>query len=179
MANIFTSFKGDPQDINDVCIVKINGIQLPLDVQISIDGSKIIAQSQILDGVAVYEKVTRKPYNIDLDFVVRGIKKTQPTGIIPGLTFNKPIINQWVFGMEDSEDNGIYYPGITTINGYCWETDKVLPIENVFLNKLGIQQIIISDIQMTTIRGSINLPVKFKCLEDYYSIKTQGTTLII
>lgn len=179
MADIYTRYKGDLEDTNDICIVKLNGILLPLDVLISINGQKIIAQSQILDGVAVFERVTRKPYDIDFDFVVRGVKKTKPKGLIPGLTINKPTINNWIFPMEDTESDGIYYPGVPTIFGYNWEPNEVLKVENLFLEKLGIRQVIVSDIQITTIRGSINVPIKLKCFEDAYSTKTQGTTLII
>lgn len=177
--NINTQIKGNTAAGNDVCIVKLNGIQLPLDVLISINGSKIIAQSQILDGVAVFERVSRKPYDIDLDFVLRGVTKEKPKGLIPGLKINKPDITKWSFPLKDSEDEGVYYPGIITLLGYCWEENRVLKIENSFLNAINIQQVVVSDVQIGTQRGSINVPIKLKCIEDFYSTKTQGTTLII
>lgn len=166
---IYTLFKGDLEDTNEICKVRLNGIDLPLDVVISIDGNKIIAQSQILDGVAVFERVTRKPMDIDFDFTVRQNKKTKPEGIIPGLTFNKPTVNNWIFPLDD----------VNTIFGYHFVPDQVLAVENIFLNKLGIMQLIVADIHIGTARGSVDVPMRLKCLEDFYSTKTQGTTLII
>ena len=49
----------------------LNGLQLPLDTIILINGKKILAESQIIDGVSVFEHISRKPYTIDFDFTIR------------------------------------------------------------------------------------------------------------
>ena len=162
MTQIYTPYKGDLNDTNQVCFVSLNGIRLPIDVQISLNGTKVIAQSQILDGVSVFERVTRKPFDIDFDFTMRDQKVAQAKGL-------KPSINTWIFPLD--ETNALF--------GYIWEPDKVLQVQNLFLNKLGIQQVIVSDIQISTIRGNVDVPIKLKTIEDFYSTKTQGTTLLI
>lgn len=162
MAQIYTPYKGDLSDTNQVCFVSLNGIQLPIDVQISINGNKVIAQSQILDGVSVFERVTRKPFDIDFDFTMRDQK-------ITAANFLRPNKNTWIFPIDQ----------VATAFAYIWEPDQVLKVENLFLNKLGIQQVIVSDIQISTIRGNVDVPMKLKTIEDFYSTKTQGTTLLI
>jgi hypothetical protein len=162
MAQIYTSYKGDLNDTNQVCFVSLNGVQLPVDVQISMNGNKIIAQSQILDGVSVFERVSRKPMDIDFDFTMRSQKTTYGR-------FLKPAINTWIFPID----------GINDVFSLIWEKDQVLEVKNLFLEKLGIRQVVVSDIQITTIRGSVDVPIKLKCIEDFYSTKTQGTSLII
>ena len=170
MANdIYNIKKNDLESNSDVCIVKLNKIELPFDVIISINGAKVIASSQILDGVAVFERVTRKPFDIDFDFVIRDKRKSASKTLIPGTTLRASNHDQWIFPLEE----------INSFFGYCWEPDEVLQVENLLLNKLGIQQVIVEDMQISTIRGNTDVPVKLKCKEDFYSTKTQGTTLLI
>jgi hypothetical protein len=156
---------------SNVCEVRLAGILLPLDVQFSVNGNKLIAESQILDGVAVYERITRKPYEIDFDFTMRSQTPviTKSNISVAGLKIPQARVNKWSFPLDETND----------IFQNVWALDKVIKVENVFLNKLGIQQVIIADIQITTIRGSIDVPIKIKTKEDFYSTNSVGTTLII
>lgn len=167
---VFVKTSGVNTTGNTVNIVKIGDYELPCpDVIISIDGNKLIAQSQILDGVAVYERVTRKPYAINLEFTVRDKNTLQGSNNIGSFNWKSASQDQYIFPLGMLQD----------IFQNIWLPDQVLDIENTLLNALGIFKIVIDDISIKTIRGSVNVPVTIKCLEDVYSIDSQGTTLLI
>lgn len=135
-------------------IQALNGFQLPLDTIITLNGKKILAESQIIDGVSVFEHIARKPYEITFDFTIR------PQGTQPGV--GNPAINN-------------PFPQITINNLWTlWEVNTVQTIQNTYLNGLKITSIIIEDIQPATVRGSLNIPVKLKCKENQ-----PGQTIII
>jgi hypothetical protein len=167
--DIYTKKVGQITDNNNVSQVVLGGYTLPYDVTIQITAGKMIAQSQILDGVAVYERVTRKPYEIEFEFVMRSKNTTQRTATLGSFSLPLAIQTQWVFPLNET----------TEMMQKIWVKDQVLEVDNVYLNKLGIKQVILQDIQLTTIRGKTDVPVRIKCTEDYYSTKQQGTTLII
>jgi len=132
--------------------VFINGVELPSDVLVSLNGEKIIAESKILDGVSVFERICRKPFELNFDFNLRALN----------------ILNQYVFPNEDA------YNIITDV----WTPDQVVNCQNTFLNKIGINDIVIKNITFVPIRGNTTLPCTLKCLENYNS-NNQKNTLII
>jgi Domain of unknown function (DUF6046) len=135
-------------------IRSLNGFQLPLDTIITLNGKKILAESQIIDGVSVFEHISRKPYEITFDFTIR------PKGTQPGV--GNPAINN-------------PFPQVDINNLWTlWETNTVQTIQNTYLNGLKITSIIIQDIQPATVRGSLNIPVKLKVVENQH-----GQTIII
>ena len=146
-------FPTDPT--NNPSVVIINGIILPYDVAIYIDGEKIIAESKILDGVSVFEHIARKPYSIEFEFVLR--------------TKNPP-------NTKDSKSPEYIFPqkAIQDLWDKVFIPNSILPITNTYLNGLGVTEIIIATITPTTIRGSKNLPVRIKGFENQ-----KGQSLII
>jgi hypothetical protein len=161
--------KKDNGGKNDICDVKIGDIDLPKDVLISLNGNKMIAQSQILDGVAVFERVTRKPFDIDFDFTMRSQKQTSFGVTINKTNLHLPTTGLWTFPLQE----------VTALYQNVWKKDEVMKVVNTFLNSLDIHQVIIQDVQITTIRGSVDVGIKLKTIEDFYSTKSQGTTLLI
>jgi len=125
-----------------------NTITLPADVLVYIDGEKLIAESQIIDGVSVFERVSRRPYEINFECVVRDVD-SNGAQIFP----------------QDKLDN---------IFTAIWLPDSVQTVKNTFLNKLGIQELIIKNISPATVRGSTNIPLRMKCYEN-----VQGQSIII
>ena len=137
-----------------------NLLTLPYDVMISIDGEKIIAESQILDGEAVFERVSRKPREIVFDFTFREIGVVQTT---------KGFFNDYIFPQNS----------LVELNSW-WEVNGILKVYNTLLNKLGITEIICLKHSINTIRGSVNVPVILPCKENYVPNQTAvGQTLII
>jgi hypothetical protein len=132
--------------------VFLNGVELPTDTLVSIDGEKIIAESKILDGVAVFERICRKPFDIDFSFNLRDVN----------------IIGQPIFPQE------LAYDIFTDV----WTPDQVIPCQNTFMNKIGINDIVIKKVTFVPIRGHTTLPCTLKCLENYNS-NSQKTTLIV
>jgi len=138
-----------PKDLtNNPSLIVVGGITLPPDCAIYLDGEKDLVMSNILDGVSVFERILRKPYQIEFEMVVR---KKLPNG-------------DYIFPQED------FY----AIWSKVWLPDSVQVIQNTFLNKLGIQQVIVQNISPTTVRGSTNLPLRLKCWEN-----VPGQSLII
>ncbi len=126
-------------------------VTLPDDVLIGIDGDKVIAESKILDGVAVFERICRKPHAINFEFTCRE-KDDQGNYVFPQAT-------------------------IKTIMEQAWLPDQVVKVTNTFLNNLGIHNLVLQPITFATIRGSTSVLGSIKAKELYDN--TSGSTLII
>lgn len=133
---------------NNPSLLTIGGITLPPDTIIYLSGSKILAKSQILDGVAVMERINREPYEIEFECVVRA-QDTAGNYIFP----------------QDALDN-------IWVN--VWLPNTVQAIQNTYLNKLGIQEMVIENISPTTVRGSKNIPLRIRGYEN-----VPGQTIIV
>jgi hypothetical protein len=166
--NVYIRTIGIPKD-NQVNKVVLGVYELPLDVLIILNGNKMIAQSQILDGVAVFERVTRKPFDIDFDFTLRETVTNTNTVTIFKKTFDLAQTNRFIFPLESMNS---FFQNV-------WKSDEVLRIDNAFLNKIGINQVVLNDIQITTIRGNTDIGIKIKTIEDFYSTRDAGTKLLI
>jgi Domain of unknown function (DUF6046) len=140
---------------NRPSVVYLNDIQLPIDVIIGINGEKVIAESKILDGVVVFERISRKPFEINFEFTCR--EKNIDTG-------------QYIFPqtvIEDLKDN-------------VWQPDQVISVENTLLNKgFGIYWVVLKPISFTTIRGNTDVICSIKADESPDNNNNYGTTLIV
>jgi hypothetical protein len=139
----------EPKDLtNNPSLLVIGGITLPADTIIYINGSKVLAQSKILDGVAVTERISRNPYELEFECVIRE-QDANGNYIFPQNALNNVWVNVWL-------------------------PDTVQSINNTYLNKLGIQEMVIDTITPTTIRGSKNIPLRIRGFEN-----VPGQTIII
>lgn len=125
----------------------LNGFQLPNDVVIYLNGKKVLVMDKILDGVSVTERISRDPYEIELEFTMRE-KSNDPSSNIN--------LTQYIFPQD----------ALDSLWQRVWIPDTVLSIDNTYLNKLGIQEMIIETITPTTIRGSMNIPVRIRGWEN-------------
>jgi hypothetical protein len=144
--------KSDIDFTNLPSAVSLNGVDLPIDVIIGLNGEKIIAESKILDGASVFERVSRKPFEVSFEFNIRELGK----------------VRGYIF------PNNAAYDIITNI----WNIDQVITCKNTFLNKIGILDVIVKGITFSTIRGNTNLPCSLKCLEMFNSTN-QTQSLIV
>ena len=167
MAEFFIKKVTNLNDLNNVNIIKLNGYQLPPDTQYDLSADKMINQSQILDGVVVYERVTRKPWEITFNFVLREFESTQPVLNTPLGTINFTPV-KWIFPLKLTQE----------IVQQVFNVDSVLKVENIYLNRIGIQQVIVSEIGIGVNRGTVNVPVRLRCFEDAYTLgNTNKSTL--
>jgi hypothetical protein len=133
---------------NNPSLVVIGGITMPTDTAIYINGQKTLAVSKILDGVSVIERVMRQPYEIEFECVVRA----------------QDAAGNYIFP-QDALDN---------LWTNVWLPDTVQTVQNTYLNKLGIQEIVIDSINPTTLRGSKNIPLRIRSFEN-----VPGQTIIV
>lgn len=133
---------------NNPSLVVIGGITMPADTVIYINGQKILAQSKILDGVSVTERILRMPYEIEFECVIREVDGNN-INVFP----QNELYNIW---------------------SNVWLPDSVLTIQNTYLNKLGIRELVVESISPTTVRGSKNIPLRIRGYENI-----PGTTIII
>lgn len=143
---------------NDPSVISVGGIILPADTIVYIDGMKMNARSQILDGVEVTEHISTKACNLEFDIIFRefGAMASENSAVLPssGNPFPQDqIVNFW--------DN-------------IWRINTVKEIKNTLINKMGIRWIIIDTVNVTPVRGSKNVPVRLTAYED-----TPGQSLII
>lgn len=139
-------------------------ITLPPDTIIMLAGKKIIAKTNILDGVSVFERIMRDPYQIDFE----GVFRMQD---INGTRYNNTTPPAGTTGTPNNIWPQEY---LNDVWNYVWLPNTILTIKNSYLNGLGIQQIIIEEISPSTIRGSKNIPYKIKAWEN-----VPGQSLII
>ena len=138
MANFTT--KADIYATNRPSLVMLGGITLPVDVTISLNGEKVIAESKILDGASVFERVSRKPYEIEFNFTIRE---------------QDPLTKQYIYPQNASYE----------LTSEVWELDQVIEVTNTWLNKKGISNIIIKSFTEINVRGNTNIIGSLKCLE--------------
>ena len=140
---------------NDPSLVIIGNFTFPADVMIFLNGKKVIVHSKILDGVSVTERIQREPYEIEIECILR-----QKTDI----------------GYFDYDGDSYLFPQdmLSEFWQKIWLPDTVQTIQSTYLNKLGISELIIETVTPSTFRGSKNIALRVRGIEN-----VQGQTLII
>lgn len=139
-----------PDLSNNPSGIVIGSVFLPASTQVILRGEKIIAESQIIDGVSVFEHISRKPYEIDFDVTIwQSDNSNQASTTFPQQTIN----NIWTD---------------------LWIPNTVQTLNNTYLNGLGIQQVIVKSISPQPRLGSTVLIIRIKCYENQV-----GQTIII
>lgn len=139
-----------PPDLtNNPSLIIIAGITLPPDTVFLINGEKILAIAKILDGVSVIQRISREAYEIEFEGTFRTTPDQGTSYVFP----QDAISNYW-----------------STV----WLPDTVQTIKNTFLNKLGIQEIVVQKMHIATVRGSKNVPFKMRTIEN-----VTGQSLIV
>lgn len=143
-----------PNFLNYPSGVFLNNYMLPTDVVVGLDGEKVIAESKILDGVAVFERISRKPFDLNFEFTLRDY------GALRG---------QNVFPQKMTEDvlNEVFAP------------DTVVDVFNSFLNGLGIKNAVIKSISYATFRGNTKVVCSIKAVESPDNGTNYNQTLVI
>jgi hypothetical protein len=139
---------------NRPSVVYLNDIQLPIDVIIGVNGEKVIAESKILDGTVVFERIGRKPFEINFEFTIREKQFDLGSYIFPQTV------------IEDLKEN-------------VWQPDQVISVQNTFLNGLGVYWVVLKPISFTTIRGNTDVICSIKADESPDNNDNYGTTLIV
>lgn len=135
---------------NNPSSIIIGTVLLPASTQVILRGEKIIAESQIIDGVSVFEHISRKPYEIDFDVTIwQGDNSQQASTTFPQQQIN----NLW---------------------SDLWIPNTVQTINNTYINGLGIQQIIIKSIAPQPRLGSTVIVIRIKAYENQI-----GQTIIL
>lgn len=116
----------------------IGTVTLPQSTNVLLSGDKILAESQIIDGVSVFEHINRKPYEIEFKF------------IIWDSTF-QPAFPQ-------SQINNIWTD--------VWVPNTVQKVQNTYLNGIGVQEIIIKSVKPMPKLGSKNVDMIIKAVEN-------------
>lgn len=129
-------------------LIIIGKILLPADTVIYLNGNKILAQSKILDGVSVVERISREPYELEFECVIRAQDEK----------------GNYIFPQDALDDFWVN----------VWLPDTVQTIQNTYLNKLGIQEMVIQTVTPTTVRGSKNIPLRIRGFEN-----VPGQTIIV
>ena len=141
------NIQSSPDQTNNPSVVVIGGITLPNDVVIYINGEKVLVMDKILDGVSIIERVSREPYEIEFECVIR--EKNADGSLNSDLT-------QYIFPQKALEQ----------IWQKAWLPDSVQNVQSTYLNGLGIQQVVIRGITPMTFRGSKNIGLRIKAWEN-------------
>lgn len=150
---------------NNPKFLVIGTIQLPPDSKVEITNKKILVLTHILDGPSVFERISRDPADIEIECVLRmqnqgGVTfyntNNSPSGLT-GPTYD-------VFAVQYMED----------VWNQIWLPDSVQTVNNSYLNKLNISQLVIEHVSAQVQRGSSNILLHLKCYEN-----VPGQSLII
>lgn len=150
------NFKNNPSKVNIYFAEAFNlaSMTLPSNVVILINGEKVIPESKILDGVAVFERISRKPFEINLEF------------------------NIYERELELNPRSSFIFPqGRLETLKEVFIQNSVAKIDNTLLNGLGVEEIAILSFNITTIRGTKSVLGSLKCKENYVS--NSSTSLVI
>lgn len=154
--------------------LKINGIQLPYDVEFSIKGDKMIAISQIIDGGQLFERVTEKAHQIDFTFVLREYENAKRS-IAP---LDNSIIRFYNKYVTPTYQKQIYpISELKKIWQSIWKKNEIVKVENSILNSIGIVEIVCQDISLSTKRGFLGIEMKLSGLENMYIDENLTTTI--
>lgn len=135
---------------NNPSAIVIGSVFLPASTQVILRGEKIIAESQIIDGVSVFEHISRKPYEIDFDITI------------------------WQSDNSNQASTTFPQQQINNIFTDLWLPNSVQTLNNTYLNGLGIQQIIIKSIAPKPRLGSTILVITIRAYENQV-----GQTIIL
>lgn len=139
-----------PDLSNNPSAIVIGNVFLPSSTQINLKGEKVIAESQIIDGVSVFEHISRKPYEIDFDITI------------------------WQGDNSDRASTAFPQQQLNNIWTDLWTPNTVQTLNNTYLNGLGIQQIIIKSIGPQPRLGSTVLIIRIRAYENQV-----GQTIIL
>lgn len=163
MISTILSLSGKHQNPqNNPKLVVLGGITLPLDVLASVDNEKEIAVAKILDGVAVFERILRKPAEISFEMTVRELNNTLHSQLT-----NPPYLE---------------FPQAQLVEIYksIWLIDSVLEVQNTMLNNVyDITQVVLRKISITPARGAFKAMVRIDAYENYVGTNSMGTTLFV
>jgi len=137
-----------------------SGIVLPDDVTISFPSKNIIAQTQILDGVSVFERINRAPVEIEFEFTIR-------MQAILGISYNNTTAPSGLAG-DGIAQNIFPQTYINSIWQNVFAPATVHVIVNTLLNGIGVKEIIIESFTPYTVRGSTNVPCRLRAYENAY-----------
>lgn len=136
---------------NDPSYCVIGNVVLSANILLPIKNKKLIAKSQIVDGVTVFEHVSREAAEIDFDFTIF------PAGVIQGTASNTNAFNNVTTFNQTS---------LNTFWSTIWSANTIQAVQNTYLNGLGISQIIIESITVIPMHGKPNVGVKMRALEN-------------
>lgn len=145
-----------PDDLtNKPSILIIGGVTLPNDTVPYLNGSKVIVKDNILDGVAVTERIQRNPYELEFEGILRQYTDT---------------------GYINSDGSNTIFPQeiLDDLWQKVWEPDGVQKVQNTMLNKLGITEMIVEKVTVTPFRGSKDINIRISGYEN-----VPGETLIL
>lgn len=145
--------------------------------EINTDHEKVIAQSQIIDAGEVFERMSVKATKIRLNGTI--------------------LIDSWEAsrldlgsGVRDISGKGsgesIHYyrqrimlMALDEINRYIYAKNEILPIENPYLNKLGIEFILIKRMTTSPLVGSVGFEYSIDAVDATSNKNNKEETLII
>lgn len=146
-------------------LIIIGGIILPPDTTMQVDPKKLIVETKILDGVVVYERISREATVIEFNCTLR----MQTQG---GQTFYNT--NTAPPGLQGPVNNIFAQQYLHDIWYSVFMPDSVVSLQNSLLNNIGIFELVIEAAPFNTVTGTTNIPVRIRCKEN-----VQGESLII
>ena len=174
---------------NNPKLVILNGYQLPWDTVISIDNEKEIAVSQILDGVAVFERILRKPAEINIDCsaaeLLNNLKPTFMQTVTGGgkVSLQQQTNTANFVSLADQWTDPPYQEFPQWQLRFMYQNmflpNQVQDITSTQLNDLGITQVIVKKISMMPKVGSLVVNVRFQCLENFVGTSSLGSSLFV
>jgi hypothetical protein len=145
--------------------------------EINTDHEKVIAQSQIIDAGEVFERMSVKATRIRLNGTIL-IDSWEASRFDLGSGVRD------IFG-EGSGKSIHYYRqqlmlmALDEINRHIYAKNEILPIENPYLNRLGIEFILIKRMTTSPLAGSVGFEYSIDAVDATSNKNNKEETLII
>lgn len=116
-------------------------IYMPLNIRFTVAGSKTVAQSQLVDGITIYERIANNPQTINVSFIIQRLEPADAEDIDRTTT------------MGNVGGSGLYK--LTSFIKSLYLNDEVFEVENSVLNnEFGVSYVFIKDYNFSPQQGS-------------------------
>lgn len=163
----------------NLCYISFGDIDIQLQplFEITTSHSKVIARSQIIDGEEVFERMSVKSTEITLNGTIL-IKQWAQDGFSDLGRGAKQIVTG-TEGYNNARQTTDLTDALDLINRNLYQPNTVVKVTNDYLNKLGIQYILIESMTTAPLVGTVGLEFSIKALDATNKKDNLKQTLII
>lgn len=168
--NQYTGTNINRADTSQECVFQIGDYFLPLSYNVTVSGQKRIAQTPLVDGVTVIERISKQPRVVNIAFEI----KPKGMGNSPDSLFSlENNMSGGTISLEGTQQSinaksieKKYLQQIRTFFDSLYSSDTIFRVENPIVNEtFGVDYVVLTAYSITPIVGSFNWNVTLSLVE--------------